>query len=182
MPQTSNDRDNLLAEDDKIADAVLRALRALQEPSALPRLAEALSMIPANGSHGSRLRIAIELLNGSNEPLRVFWKTLPDYRYAGCNCSFAKDSGFTSVKQMIGLTDFDPKISWNRQANKYRRDDEEVTRSGTFAPKVFERQDRPEGTVWVHTAKAPLWVSGKIVGLLGMYENIDEATARQRFI
>lgn len=168
-------------DDEKIADAVLRALRALEEPSGLPRLAEALSMIPANGSQSARLRTVMELLNGINEPLRVFWKVLPDFKYAGCNFVFAKDSGLAGVKQMVGLTDFDGRISWNRQANKYRRDDEKVTDSGTFAPKLFERQDRPDGTVWVHTAKAPLWVSGKIVGLLGLYETIDDATARTRF-
>ena len=44
---------------------------------------------------------------------------------------------------------------------------------------IVERQDSPAGTVWLRTGKAPIRVGdGEAIGLLGMYEVIDDATAK----
>jgi hypothetical protein len=164
------------------AEAVLSALFSLRETSGLPRLQAVVGALSSGSRATERLRGLVNALNDEGEALRIFWKLLPDFHYAGCNDAFAHDGGIASAAVMVGKNDFDERISWNRQANKYRRDDVEVTTRGAVAPRLIERQDTPGGTTWLHTAKAPLRIGGEIVGLLGLYEVIDEKTAiaRQR--
>ncbi|MBZ0121478.1 MAG: PAS domain-containing protein [Sandaracinaceae bacterium] len=114
----------------------------------------------------------------SGQEVRVFWKLGTDFVYAGCNDQFARDAGFRQAKDLIGKTDFDPDISWLRQSAKYRRDDTEVVQTGSEKLDIIERQDSPSGTIWLRTGKAPIRPAGKrAIGILGMYEVIDSATA-----
>ncbi|MEM8960954.1 MAG: hypothetical protein AAGD38_05710 [Acidobacteriota bacterium] len=122
-------------------------------------------------------RLLDECVNKVAEPpreIRVFWKLQPGLMYAGCNGLFAADAGFSTPDEFVGRTDFDPRVPWTRQAAKYQADDRETI--GRAEPKLFilERQEREEGVFWVHTGKAPILdESGKAVGVLGMYETID---------
>ena len=114
------------------------------------------------------LRFAIDTL-----PMRIFWKDR-GLRYLGCNLAFAKDAGFKSPDEIIGKTDFD--MVWKPQAEGYRRDDRKVIRTGKGKLNYEEQQTSSSGKqLWLRTSKRPLRNSeGKIIGVLGVYEDITE--------
>ena len=106
-------------------------------------------------------------------PMRVFWKD-QELRFLGCNPPFARDAGKTSPEDLLGKDDF--QMSWAAQAEIYRADDRAVMASG--AAKLFyeEPQTTPDGeTIWLSTSKVPLRSDdGRIIGILGIYEDITE--------
>lgn len=115
--------------------------------------------------------------------VRVFWKLGPQLVFGGCNEHFAHDGGLPDAASMVGIDDFDKRLSWRRQAPKYRKDDKAVLATGKAEPNIIERQESPDGKViWVRVGKAPIRVkSGQVIGVLGMYEVIDEATALKEY-
>ncbi len=106
-------------------------------------------------------------------PDRVFWKDTNSV-YLGCNRLFAEDAGVSSPDEMVGATDFD--YAWVDQAELYRADDKQVMSTGVPKLNYEEPQTSPDGgTIWLHTSKLPLTdVDGRVVGLLGTYEDITE--------
>jgi len=114
-------------------------------------------------------------------PVRVFWKLGPRFTFSGCNEQFARDAGMT-VAELLGKDDFDPKLPWKHQAAKYRIDDEAVVASATPKLDIIERQRGTTGTItWVRAGKAPIQTPQEIIGILGMYEILDDATGRRLF-
>lgn len=116
-------------------------------------------------------------------PVRVFWKLGPKFLFAGCNEHFAHDAGLKSAAELIGLDDFSPKLPWRAQAAKYRADDKEVYDKGAANLDILERQTSGTGAVqWVRVGKTPIRTSrGEVIGILGMYELLDEKKAQKRF-
>lgn len=106
-------------------------------------------------------------------PVRVFWKSL-DLTYLGCNQHFAVDAGLDRPEQIIGMNDFE--LSWKQEAERYRADDARVIGSGLSRINYEEPQTRPDGSTRVlRTSKIPLrGARGKMLGLLGCYEDITE--------
>lgn len=107
-------------------------------------------------------------------PVRVFWKD-KNLNYLGCNKGFATDAGFKNPQQLVGLSDYD--VGWKNQANLYRTDDLTVIKTGQQKLNYEEPQTTPSGnTIWLRTSKAPLRdSSGKIMGILGTYDDITES-------
>lgn len=113
--------------------------------------------------------------------VRVFWKLGPKFLFAGVNGHFAHDAG-VSAADLLGTDDFDPRLPWAAQAAKYRADDKEVFDSGTAKLDILERQTSPTAAViWVHVGKAPIRTARGVIGVLGMYELIDDKTAQKLF-
>ncbi|MCC6233610.1 MAG: response regulator, partial [Verrucomicrobiales bacterium] len=108
-----------------------------------------------------------------NAPTRFFWKDA-ELRYLGCNSLFARDAGCSSPHEVIGKTDFD--LAWKNQAELYRSDDQTVIETGAIKLGYEEPQTTPDGKqIWLRTSKVPLHDdAGKIVGVLGIYEDITE--------
>jgi hypothetical protein len=113
--------------------------------------------------------------------VRVFWKIGPKFEFGGANRHFATDAGFADPANLVGLTDSDPRLPWRPQAAKYRADDEAVVTSKTAQLGIIERQKGPTGDItWVRVAKVPIvHADGKAVGVFGIYETLDAATARK---
>jgi hypothetical protein len=112
----------------------------------------------------------------------VFWKLGPKYVFAGCNEHFARDSGLPA-SQLLGTDDFDSRLPWGPQAAKYRADDTEVVQAGTPKLDILERQKSPSGAViWVRVGKAPILAGGSAIGVLGMYDLLDEKAATKLFL
>jgi PAS domain S-box-containing protein len=107
-------------------------------------------------------------------PTRVFWKD-GNLSYLGCNQPFADDSGFASAEALIGKSDF--QMGWQEQAELYRADDRQVMESGIPKLNYEEPQTAPDGsTIWLRTSKVPLKnPDGKIIGVLGTYDNITDS-------
>jgi hypothetical protein len=114
--------------------------------------------------------------------VRVFWKLGPKFLFGGCNELFARDAGL-AVRDLIGTDDFDKRLPWAKQAAKYRADDSEVFNTGKANLDIIERQTSATGTVtWVRVGKAPIRkLTGEVIGILGMYELMDEATGTKLY-
>jgi PAS domain S-box-containing protein len=111
----------------------------------------------------------------NNIPQAVFWKDR-DLVYLGCNQAFADDAGFSSPEDVVGKTDFE--MPWKAQAELYRADDSLVMEKGEPKINYEEPQTTPSGsTIWLSTSKIPVRENGKVVAVLGMYEDI---TARKQ--
>lgn len=112
--------------------------------------------------------------------VRVFFKLGRELKYGGCNAQFAADAGLASAEAIVGLDDFDPRIAWNAQAAKYRRDDRAVLDSGEAKLGIIERQTSASGVIWLDTSKVPISDGDHAIGVFGTYEIIDPRTASQR--
>ena len=119
-------------------------------------------------------------------PQSIFWKN-QDFIYQGCNYSFAQKAGFKSPEEIVGKTDYD--LPWTQEeAEHYRSIDRQVMQSNTPQYQIIETQLTAEGQkLWLETNKVPLHnKDGKIIGILGTYEditehiNIQEKLARQQ--
>ncbi len=115
---------------------------------------------------------------GERQSIRVFWKSTEALRYAGCNRLFAEDGGREHPFELVGLQDYD--MPWRLQAAKYRHDDLAVYFSGKPKLGILECQSNSHGFVYLDTSKAPILVDGDPMGILGMYELIDQQTSAAR--
>ncbi len=114
---------------------------------------------------------------------RLFWKIGPQFEFGGGNTQFAQDAGMSNLKDLIGITDFDPRLPWRPQAAKYRLDDEAVVASRTPQLDIIERMKSPNGDIkWLRSGKVPIVrTDGTVIGLLGMYEELDPTAGRTMF-
>jgi diguanylate cyclase (GGDEF)-like protein/PAS domain S-box-containing protein len=123
----------------------------------------------------AELRATNEMLHSvvENAPLRIFWKDL-GLRYLGCNTAFARDAGKQSPQELIGEDDF--AMGWRAQAEMYRADDRRIMDSNTPRLAFEEPQTTPDGQeIWLRTSKVPLHgADGKVIGILGIYDDITE--------
>jgi PAS domain S-box-containing protein len=109
-------------------------------------------------------------------PQSIFWKDKASI-YLGCNRAFAEDAGVDDPEAIVGKSDFD--LPWIEQAEQYRTDDQRVMETGESRLRYEEPQTTPTGEMLcLQTSKIPLCeVSGEVIGVLGMYEDI---TARKQ--
>lgn len=133
----------------------------------------------------TELRAELEgYLNETAAPgcgVRVFWKLGPKVLFAGVNGHFAHDAG-VSAADLLGTDDFDARLPWAAQAGKYRADDKAVFDSGTAKLNILERQTSPTAAVmWVQVGKAPIRTARGAIGVLGMYDLVDDKTAQKIF-
>ncbi len=114
------------------------------------------------------LRLVIDTI-----PVRVFWKDW-NGRYLGCNRALAQDAGKKAPDEVVGRTDDD--LAWADFAEKYREDDRSVMDAGEARLNFEEPVVSPQGEMRVvRTSKVPLRDDDdKVVGLLGLYEDITE--------
>ena len=106
-------------------------------------------------------------------PIRIFWKDL-DGVYLGCNGAFLNDAGLSEESEIIGKTDFD--MVWKKDAERFRKDDKEVTDSDIPKLNYVEAQPKENGGALVlSTSKVSLrGPLGQVIGILGIYEDITQ--------
>jgi diguanylate cyclase (GGDEF)-like protein/PAS domain S-box-containing protein len=111
-------------------------------------------------------------------PQRVFWKDR-NCTYVGCNRAFATDAGVNNPAEIIGKSDFE--LAWSGTADRYRADDKLVMEQGSTKLNFDETQSRPDGSLlWLRTNKLSLWDrEGKVIGVIGTYEDITERKVAQ---
>lgn len=105
-------------------------------------------------------------------PLRVFWKD-KDSEFLGGNQLFLSDLGLDEINDLIGKSDYD--FAENaKDAEHFIGDDAEVMRLAIPKLDIEESQMVPgQAAKWLRTNKAPLINdSGKVIGILGTYEDI----------
>jgi PAS domain S-box-containing protein len=107
-------------------------------------------------------------------PQHIFWKDRNSV-YLGCNQNFARVAGVGSPDEIVGKTDYD--LAWKREeAEFFRKIDQEVMQSQQPKYHIIEPQYQAEGKeAWLDTNKIPITDEhGKVVGMLGTYEDITE--------
>ena len=109
-------------------------------------------------------------------PTVCFWWKDQDSTFLGCCRRLNPAAGLPVGAHLVGLSDASPQVAWNRQGNLYRRDDRAVLDAMTPKLNIVERQDRPEGTIWLRTSKVP-YRSAAGAGTLGGFDSITEAQA-----
>lgn len=155
-----------------------------QEILNVGRRSEKFSAPRANQDRGPVTDLALELaerrqagqvlqLIMDHIPLSIFWKD-ENLNYLGCNQKFAADAGLGSPDEVIGRDDYE--MPWVIEADLYRADDRQVLTTGISKLYYEEPQTTPSGKqIWLRTSKIPLAdAGGKVVGVLGMYEDITE--------
>jgi diguanylate cyclase (GGDEF)-like protein/PAS domain S-box-containing protein len=97
----------------------------------------------------------------------------------GCNRAFATDAGLNNPAEIIGKSDFE--LAWSGTADRYRADDKLVMEQGSTKLNFDETQSRPDGSLrWLRTNKLPLRDrEGKVIGVIGTYEDITERKVAQ---
>lgn len=112
-------------------------------------------------------------------PQTVFWKDRNGV-YMGCNDVFARAVGLASPDEIVGKTDFD--LPWPKhEAESYIADDKEVMESVRPKRHIVEPLQQADGTrLSIDTTKVPLTdSSGRVYGVLGVYEDITERKAAE---
>lgn len=163
--------------------AVLVAWKAVRQ-SGWPQLAPLVALRAAQWPtmNEAALRAEVQsLIDELSKPecaVRLFWKFVPDLMYRGYNANFLADSGYKGPGNLFDKDDIHPEVGWARQGAKYRADDLDVINNTTGVRDIIERQDQAGGTMWLHTVKSAVrTATGEAIGVLGMYEVIDGATA-----
>lgn len=167
--------------------AVLNAYKLVKDaswPSLHPNMSWRAAHWPATPAPDLRVELDTYLQEASQPDcaVRIFWKTGPELTFAGCNEHFARDAGMANAAELMGLNDFSGRIPWRAQAAKYRQDDQDVVTSGNAKLDILERQSSASGVVWVLVGKAPIRTRGQGIGVLGMYELIDNERATKLYI
>jgi hypothetical protein len=168
--------------------AILEAYRTVAQ-AMWPQLHPGMAARAARWASAGEGELRQELegyLRESSDPkraVRVFYKLGPGFVIAGFNDHFARDAGLPA-SGLLGIDDFSPKLPWRAQAAKYRADDKEVYDSGQAKLDILERQTSGTGAItWVRVGKTAIRTAqGAVVGILGMYELLDDKTAQQLYL
>ena len=105
-------------------------------------------------------------------PVSIFWKNKNSV-FLGCNQHFADLASLPSPKEVIGKTDYE--MPWGKkEAELYRKDDEEIIRSKLPKLAIEESQTLANGEVtFLLTNKIPLFSeNNEVVGILGIFQDI----------
>ncbi len=108
-------------------------------------------------------------------PAFVFWKDR-DSVYLGANRNWAEAVGLGEPDNVVGKTDYDT-FPDRELADSYREWDRRVMETDTPVLRLVEKWYRAddEEERWAETSKVPLHdEKGKVVGILGTYEDITE--------
>ena len=108
-------------------------------------------------------------------PVGIFWKDA-DRRFLGCNQMFLDYYGLSSVNDIIGKTDED--MGWHIDPEPYRSVELQVIECGETIKNV-PGQCIVKGKVRdIRASKMPLYMDGRIVGLVGYFVDLTEEIAR----
>jgi two-component system, sensor histidine kinase and response regulator len=111
-------------------------------------------------------------------PHRIFVKD-PDSKYILCNEIYSKDLGI-NPKDIVGKNDLD--FFTRELSEKFRKDDQAVISKGV-QQEFEEKYSIANQERWTHVNKVPYRdANGKIVGVLGIFEDITERKHRDEEI
>ncbi len=105
-------------------------------------------------------------------PSSIFWKAL-DGSFLGCNQKFLSMAGMSSLAEIVGKEDH--QLPWADRKEQYRKDDLEVIERKITLMRI-EKITLPGRVITAKTTKTPLIEAGKIIGVLGIFEDITDLT------
>ncbi len=124
--------------------------------------------------HPLRDRSAFFALLAESIPQYLFWKDANSV-YQGCNTLFAHAAGLESPTDIIGKTDYD--LGWKREkSDEFRARDQRVMTTEQAERHIEESRQLSDGsTLVLDVNKVPIRnTEGRVVGVLGIYDDITE--------
>ena len=151
---------------------------ARDRKSLLPLLATSLGIQELEPVRQPYFRILRELCQAMihYSDIKFFWKDR-ERRFAGVSQAFLDYYGLKDEKSLIGKTDED--IGWHIQGKKYEEAERAVLEKGEITRHIIGEclvQGRPHR---IAATKFPIYQGRRIIGLMGYFEDLEYAEARQ---
>ena len=151
---------------------------ARDRKSLLPILATSLGLHELEPVRQPYFRILRELCQAMirYSDIKFFWKDRKR-RFAGVSQAFLDYYGLKDEKSLIGKTDED--IGWHIQGKKYEEAERAVLEKGEITRHIIGEclvQGRPHR---IAATKFPIYQGRRIIGLMGYFEDLEYAEARQ---
>jgi len=99
----------------------------------------------------------------------IFWKD-KERRFVGVNQAFLDYYGFSSAEELIGKTDED--IGWHSDPDPYKSDEWQVLEKGESTYRVHGKCMARGSERDIVASKSPIYEDGRIVGLVGTFEDV----------
>ena len=146
--------------------------------SLLPILATSLGIQELEPVRQPYFRILRELCQAMihYSDIKFFWKDR-ERRFAGASQAFLDYYGLKDEKSLIGKSDED--IGWHIQGKKYEEAERAVLEKGEITRHIIGEclvQGRPHR---IAATKFPIYQGRRIIGLMGYFEDLEYAEARQ---
>jgi len=106
----------------------------------------------------------------------IFWKDA-DRRFLGANRAFLDYYGFADEREILGKND--EEMGWHTEPDPYKNDELCVLRDGVSTYRVPGKCLARGRNRDIVASKSPLVVGGKIVGLVGSFEDVTIETEQQ---
>lgn len=107
----------------------------------------------------------------------IFWKDI-NRRFRGVNKAFLDYYGFASEEELIGKTDED--MGWHSDPDPFKNDELQVLHEGISTYRVHGRCIARGEQRDILASKSPIYDNGKIVGLVGAFEDVTDEYRWQR--
>ncbi|ETP73659.1 PAS domain S-box/diguanylate cyclase (GGDEF) domain-containing protein [Lachnospiraceae bacterium JC7] len=107
-----------------------------------------------------------------NSHLGIFWKD-KQRRFVGANQKFMDYYGFRTPADFVGKTDED--MGWHIESEPYRKDEYRVLREGAVTRRVQGHCIAHGSIRDILASKMPVYDNGRIIGLVGYFEDITES-------
>ena len=151
---------------------------ARDRKSLLPILATSLGLHELEPVRQPYFRILRELCQAMihYSDIKFFWKDR-ERRFAGVSQAFLDYYGLKDEKSLIGKSDED--IGWHIQGKKYEEAERAVMEKGEITRHIIGEclvQGRPHR---IAATKFPIYQGRRIIGLMGYFEDLEYAEARQ---
>ncbi len=109
----------------------------------------------------------------------LFWKDA-DRRFLGANKAFLEYYGFQSEQDILGKND--EEMGWHTEPDSYKNDEYRVIKNGESTYRVHGKCMSHGENRDIVASKSPMYEDGKIIGLVGSFEDVTEDYRRQREI
>jgi len=106
----------------------------------------------------------------------IFWKDA-DRRFLGANKAFLDYYGFADENDIIGKND--EEMGWHTEPDPFKNDELCVLRDGISTYRVHGKCLAKGENRDIVASKSPLIIDGKIVGLVGSFEDVTKETKQQ---
>jgi len=110
-----------------------------------------------------------------NTELNLFWKD-KDRRFLGASRAFLDYYGFDSIDAILGKTD--EEVGWHIDDNPFHDDEDDVIHKGRVIRGAVGHCLIGGELHTIRASKAPIYENGKIVGLIGHFEDVDAAAQK----
>jgi PAS domain S-box-containing protein len=137
-----------------------------------------LAVLWVSSSHEQRAEELLEKILATTKTA-IFWKDA-DRRFLGANKAFLDYYGFPSAEVLLGKND--EEMGWHTDPDPYKNDELQIIRKGistTRVPGMCLSHGENRNIV---ASKAPMYENGRIVGLVGSFEDVTNDVRQKKEI